>query len=272
MVRRRELFRLAEAEIELAAIVGKDTGPVLLTDLQEGTLKALVQYPLFRKGMTEVPKDVWQDVELDEFAGQPRRRGKVSEFEFSADKFIKEERKKLKATTIAVFRRSTSGMDADYIKCLRAGGDLKAEMTPEDWENLILKCFRWQRDLGESAADSLVPMITASALQQYTSQVKADYAVDDGARKAKGAGVAKGGRPPASHWSVIVSEGFRRLATRPTLLAEGDVQEFAENLRTWAIREIGEGKGVPEADTIAGRFRQVLSGGQFKFRLTDEPS
>lgn len=272
MAKRRELFRLAEVEFGLAATVGNDTGPVLLTDLQQGTLGTVVEYPRFREGLTEVPVVIWQDLELDEFAGRPRRRAKEGEFKLSAADFVDGERKKLRATTVAVFGRSESGIDADYAKHCRALRALKGEMTPADWETLILMCFKWQRDLVEGAADSLVPMVTASAFEKYLSRVKADYALDEGGGRANGTGGAKGGRPPVGHWSVIVSEGFRRLATSPTPLADGDVQEFAENLRTWAIQEIGQGKGVPEANTIAGRLRQVLSGGQFKFRLTDEPS
>lgn len=254
---RRELFRLAEVEIELAAVVGKDTGPVLLTDLQEGMLKTVVRYPAFREGLTAVPADLWQDVELDEFAGRPRRRIKDSEFMLSADEFVEGERKKLKATAIAVFQRSESGMDADYANHLKAKGTLKTEMTAEDWENLILKCFRWQRDLAENAADSLVPMVTSAELDTYIAAVKADH--DSGGQPSK----SKAGRALNSHWNAIFSEAFRRLAARGEPLEDGDIQDFTKELRAWAFEKLG--KTVPAENTVAGRLREVLTGGTFVF-------
>jgi len=37
---------------------------------------------------------------------------------------------------------------------------LKADMTAEDWEKLLLNCFKWQRVLIEESSDDLVPMVT----------------------------------------------------------------------------------------------------------------
>jgi hypothetical protein len=269
MARRRELFRLAEVEIELATIVGKAPGPIMLTDLQEGTLKAVVQYPSFRDGLTEISASIWRDVDLDEFAPPPRRRSQDGEFVLSADEFISHERAKLKATTVAVFRRSEVGMDTDYLDYLRTKGSLKDEMAADDWEKLILACFRWQRDLAESARHSLVPMVKASALERYLYQVKSDYRVREAAPSVMTGGSGKGGRHPVGHWNAIVSEAFRRLAKGTVVLADGNVQDFANELRTWGTSNLGENVGVPTANTIAGRLRNVLKGGQFEFRLID---
>ena len=255
MSKRRQLFRLAEVEIELANIVGKNTSPVLLTDLQEGTLSAVVQYPAFRDGLSEVPAEVWRNIELDEFAGRPRRSTDY-EFTLSADEFIMAERSKLKATTLAVFHRSANDMDAEYANHFRTQGTLKAEMTPEDWEKLLLNCFRWQRDLVENATVSLVPMVTSAELETYIANVKADH--DPGDQSS----TSKVGRRLNSHWNAIFSEAFRRLAA-PKELIDGDIQDFARELRAWAFEKWGN--AAPTDNTVAGRLRKVLKGEMFTF-------
>jgi hypothetical protein len=147
-------------------------------------------------------------------------------------------------------------MDAEYANHFRTQGTLKAEMTPEDWEKLLLNCFRWQRDLVENATVSLVPMVTSAELDSYIAAVKADHDSDDQPSKSKV------GRGLNSHWNAIFSEAFRRLAARKELL-DGDIQDFARELRAWAFEKWGN--TVPTDNTVAGRLREVLSGGTFVF-------
>jgi hypothetical protein len=191
--RRRGLFRLGEVEIELAKFMDRNLAQVVLSDLQQGTLQTVVQFPHFRDGIISVPVDLWADVELSDFAISVPRRRRDTEFKLSAEDFVQGERKKLKSTTVAVFRRSEATMDADYITHLRTEGLLKADMTVEDWEKLLLNCFKWQRVLIEESSDDLVPMVKAAEFERYLHLAKRDYGVSElGDAITMGGG--KGGR------------------------------------------------------------------------------
>lgn len=247
MPKRRKLFRLGEVEIELDKHVGRNASLVLFTDLEQGTLQAVVQFPAFRDGLTEVTIQLWKNVDRDEFVSRSGRRKKQVEFELAAEDFGEAERMKLRATTLAVFRRTVAEMDADYLAFFRGNDLLKNDMTDADWEKLLLRCFRWQRELSEEAGASLVPMVTSDAFEAYIAQVRAD------ASPARGTP----GRKPADSWISIYEEAIRQLAANSELLKEGNVQGFAKTLNQWGIEAFGRNAGVPNVATIAERLREV---------------
>lgn len=247
MPKRRNLFRLGEVEIELGKYIDRHVQQVLLTDLQQGTLNAVVEFPRFRNGLTEVPIQTWQDVELDDFAPPAARRTRQAEFEIARGDFIEAERKRLRTTTVAVFRRTEAEMDGDYAAFLRGSSQLKRDMTEKDWEQVLLQCFRWQRELSEEAGGALVPMITSDAFEAYIAQVRTDVGPEKGVP----------GRKPADSWLSIYEEAIRQLAADPDLLKEGNVQGFAKILNQRAIEVFGQKAGVPNVATIAERLRKV---------------
>lgn len=250
MPKRRSLFRLGEVENELAKHIDRNLHQVLLTDLQLGTLRTVVQFPTFRNGLTVVGIQIWNDVDLEDFVPRPGKRSSQVEFELAAEEFVDAERKKLRTTTVAIFRRSTIELDVDYIEFFRSGNQLKKDMGEADWEKLLLQSFRWQRELSEEANTALVPMVTSDELENYIAQLRADSS------PAKGAP----GRKPADSWLAIYTEAIRQLAGDSNLLKEGNVQGFAKALNQWATGTYGKNAGVPAEATIAERLREVRDG------------
>lgn len=248
VARRRGLFRLAEVEIELAkATQNLEPKAVLLTDLQQGALSTVAEFPRFRNGVTPVPQEHWKAVDLDEFSERPARRSGQTDFLLDSDWMVREERKKLKTTVLACHRRDRSQMDPDHGAFFEEGNHLKENMSPEDWEHILLKCFGWHKMLLKEAEPSFVPMVTSAELERYLQQVEADR---DGP-------VARPGRPPADFWLSIFGEAIRQLHSDSKQLNDGNVSPFAKRLHAWAIDKFRTNVGVPGPATIADRLRAV---------------
>lgn len=254
MARRREIYRLGEVEDGLLKREVQSVGATLLTDLQQGLLTAVVEFPAFRNGRTPISKEQWQEISLKNFRERTTRRAKEEEdFEFTVGEFVGAESERLARSTLAIFRRDLNDIDPDFREHFATLAVGLAEPTAGDWETLAKCCIDcWQALLDDESARSLYPVVTATEMDRYLSSVAAEQG-------GGGKSASPGGRPSSPHWPVIYEEIIRRLVTQPELLVPGKVELFATIIHKWAKGRYSEKTGViPNEKTIGEKLRSIL--------------
>lgn len=255
---RREYVRLEEVGGELAQIGVPNADVVLLSDLQQGVLDAFVEFPDFRSGLTQIPRNVWHEMDLAGGRSLParRRHGPWDQFRFTVNDFYFNEDESLRQATLAVARRDVNSMPPEYRQHLEEQQLLVADMTEESWSVLISWCGASWRSLSDlDGSTALRPMIKAHHVNAYLESVKRDRASAGRIYGEK----HPGGRPESPHWPAIYQAIIKNLARRSCTLRSGDVQKLGQHIYTNLKKTVVEGKSpLPNADTIAQRIRRIV--------------
>lgn len=270
MLMRKRFFSLEEVGIELEGLGIERWHLVLLSDLQQGVLPTLVEFPTYRSSTTTVPRSAWTSEDVDRFFRRSGRRGwrDSFDFHFCVSDFHEQEERLLQQAMRAASRRDQTQIPREIAAHMTAEGLLLASMGDPEWTNALswlTDC--WVHLSALSGNDPLPPIVEEFRLRDYLLSVKRDHSALQKPKHDRN----PGGRPPSPHWLKVYETTIRELINRGSPLCAGEIQQFAEHVRKKVKLEEGESElgshstgkfkiagQIPNADTIAQRLRSML--------------
>ena len=182
----------------------KSVSAIVLSDLQEGALVAVVEFPPFRDGLTKISTEFWKNMSLDNFTDRSSwaRQGEEADYEVPVDSVSEREWELLRQTTWAVFCKKQSDIPSEYAQHFRQREWLKKSMEEKDWEELVDYCFASHRELTELEINSqavLCPKVRADQMELYFSKVRSDQGTSTKINKG-GVPSAFTGRTSMKRW------------------------------------------------------------------------
>ena len=271
MSMRKRFFTLEEVGTELEGLGIERWHLVLLSDLQQGVLPTVVEFPSYRSSATTVPRSAWTSEGVDRFFRRSGRRGwrESFDFHFSVGDFYEEEEVLLQQAVRAASCRDLSKLPRQFVHHMKTIGLLAPSMGDIEWTNALTwltDCWVELSELGGS--DPLPPMVEEFRLPAYLLSVQRDHS---SLQKPK-PGKNPGGRPPSPHWLNVYQTITCELINRRSPLCSGEIQKFAEYIHKKMKPEEEESEPgstsagklrttttpFPNADTIAQRLRSML--------------
>lgn len=255
---RKQLFGLDEVGVELECMGIKRWHLILLSDLQQDTLAAVVKFPNYRDAYTRVPSSIWHETDVVRLFKRPGRRGWREELDYalSVNDFFAPEEDLLRLTIQAASLRDHASIPAEFRQRMEKCGLLKTDMSAEDWRTALVWLFDCWKQLSDLDGRTVLhPMVKADEMQRYLRAVEAD-------RMSPRKDLVRphpGGRTESPHWPAIDKTIIRELAKRAAILQDGDVQKFAQHVHVLVKKKVSEDRWpVPRVDTIAQKLRRIL--------------
>ncbi len=249
---RKDTYSLPEVRASVLKLGGSRPAETLLADLQQGHLKAVVEFPAGRRPLLPVPACHWTkrlgNLRYPQLVQKLKRVCTVNDF------YLDEENL-LRCALCAAAHRNAEDIPVPYRQWMQQNDYLKSEMNDSAWSAVIQQLSECWVAMSElDGRDLLYPVVLATELDRYLKELKSDVVINGKPVYGK----HPGGRPENPHWSFVDAEVIRVLAARGSALAAGEIMQVASHVHTRVVKALADAKAPPpKPETIAQRLREI---------------